>query len=749
MSGDERRRIEAILTETASFYHRSLADEVTTYLIDERKFTQDIIERFQIGYANGGLRDHLVIGRHYPEDLCLTAGVLKKTESGEVRDYFFGRIIFPNLSRGNVIHLTGRRQDGQDPKYLHLPGELPGFYYEDFLDDKEVLIAEGVPDCLTAIQLGYSSVAVLGAGNFKPDYASKFSRCEKVFIAMDGDPAGEAAATRIGTLFPERARVVELPPGLDLNDFSKSHTPEEFHQLVRTAKRFPVYLLDRIPPNTEGLELADRISQLLKAVWRLNPAEIEHLLSEIRARFTLSGDEIRSYRRVIQQARRSGSVAIRINTNRRDESVKYMARFEGLVDLIEHEGRSAFWAKTSEGMLIKPHIDLNGIRYFPPTKGNIPWLLPKDNQVITEYQNCVDNPALFSQRLYDEIVNYIKCVSDLPNELFYDLLASWCFHTYLLEGVQYSPMICFFAIPERGKSRSGKALIYIAYRGIHVESLRDAYLIRMADYFGSSIFFDVKSMWKKALQNQSEDILLQRFERGAAVFRVLYPDRGPYKDMVRFSIFGPTLIATNEGIDKILETRALYVHMPEAYRNFENDVVPEAVLPIKEKLTAFRAWFLGQSLPDIRKPTSGRLGDILKPLLQVIRLVNPSREPAFISLVGELQRERLLDKSLSLDAEILEAVHGLLGRVERGLLRVQAITEQLNLNRAENFRLSNHSIGRRLTAMGFTRARAGDGAAAISYDNQQIIQMLIAYGLEEISETADSSEPQQPPPRES
>jgi len=111
--------------------------------------------------------------------------------------------------------------------------------------------------------------------------------------------------------------------------------------------------------------------------------------------------------------------------------------------------------------------------------------------------------------------------------------------------VNYTPIICLFAVPERGKSRLGKALIHVAYRGIHVESLRDAYLVRIANNFGATVFFDVKEIWHKAERYNSEDILLHRFEKGAKVARVLYPEKGAFKDIVYFRIFGPTIIATN------------------------------------------------------------------------------------------------------------------------------------------------------------------------------------------------------------
>jgi DNA primase len=195
------------------------------------------------------LREHLIDKRKFPLDLCLKAGVLKKTAEGAVRDYFYHRVIFPNLKRGRVVHLSGRSLDeGQEPKYLHLPGEMRYLYNEDALSSKTVYIAEGIPDCLSAVQAGYSAVAILGSSNFKPEYLPKFSRCEAVYLCLDGDKAGEEGALRIGGLIGERARIVQLPTGLDLNDYFKDHRKEDFESLIASAKDIIKYELSLIPP---------------------------------------------------------------------------------------------------------------------------------------------------------------------------------------------------------------------------------------------------------------------------------------------------------------------------------------------------------------------------------------------------------------------------------------------------------------------------------------------------------------------
>lgn len=744
----EVRTIDDILSETARFYHQSLTAEVSDYLTKERGFNEETISRFQIGYANGGLREHLIDKCKFPLDLCLKAGVLKRTDGDSVRDYFYHRVIFPNLKRGRVVHISGRSLDGQEPKYLHLPGEMHYLYNEDALSNRVVYIAEGIPDCLSAIQAGYPTVAILGSSNFKPEYLPKFSRCETVYLCLDGDKAGEEGALKIGGLIGERARIVSLPEGLDLNDYLKEHPKEDFESLVASAKDIIKYELSLIPPDTDKTELPKRLEPILRKLARMEKAKAEAYLSyEIKPRFKLKKEDIDGYREWVNKYRRGESDALNIQTASTDTKPVYTALFDGLVDLVEHNGSPAFLVKEEGKLSILPQVERDGVLYIPPPKEQIPWLLPRGEEVLKLYEL----QELLSQRerdgaLYDDLLSYHKAISELPGEEYYDLIVAWDFHTYLLEAVQYSPIICLFAVPERGKSRTGKGMIHVAYRGIHVESLRDAYLVRVAHDLRASLFFDVKDIWQKAEKNGSEDILLHRFEKGAKVPRVLFPDRGAHRDIVYYSIFGPTVIGTNEGVHRILETRAVPINMPETSRRFENDVTPEISLPFKERLIAFRAAHLGETFADIPKPAAGRLGDILKPLQQIIRMVKPEREPSFLRLVRELEAEKLIEKADSLEAQILMTLIGLKGQVERGILPVKVITDAFNEGKSEKSQVTYQRVGRRLSAMGFKKARASDGASAIIWDEESIERMKETYGLRKTSETSDRSETQAPFP---
>ncbi len=361
----------------------------------------------------------------------------------------------------------------------------------------------------------------------------------------------------------------------------------------------------------------------------------------------------------------------------------------------------------------------------------LPWKLeqmPRGEEVLRHYSDPRDVTTINAE-LYDDLFNYHRSISKLPSTDHYDLMVAWVFHTYLLENAQYSPILCLFAVPERGKTRTGKGLIYVAYRGIHVESLSEAYILRLASNLKATIFFDVKDMWKKAERNGSEDIVLQRFERGVNVARVHHPELGPFEDTAFYSVFGPTIIGTNEGVHRILETRSMQINMPESSGSFQTEITPAMGLSLKERLIAFRARYLGVVLPDVSKPAVGRLGDMTKPLLQIIRLVRPDREGFFLYFIKDLEDQRRIDKADTVEAQVIRSVIGLRGRVVDGLLPVKAITVTVNEGRGEQNQLTPQYIGRRLAALGFKKGPRRSAGATTQVDDTLIASLVERYGI--------------------
>jgi len=736
---ERQRAIEEILNEALNYYVGKLPPHVEKYLVETRALKPSTVTRFHIGYACGGLKAHLITKCGLQEELCIEAGILKRNPDGSSRDFFRERVVFPFIQHGQVIFLTGRSIDNAEPKYLNLPGPIRGIFNEEALRENELILVEGIIDCLSLVEKGFNAAALHGL-NLQPEYVERLSRNEKVYICLDGDEAGRKAAMKIGQLLGEETRIVGLPEGQDPNDYLRCHSAEEFREFLKAARSPLTIELESIPADTPKTELPQKLEPFLRQLAQQSKPTAEAWLSgALKQRFGLNVQEVNAYRTVISDCRRESTASPVIEEDE-DGEARPCAIFPGLVDVVEHNGRPAFLVKEDEELRIVETADVNGEVVEPPARESIPWLLAEGDKVIEHYKRDLKRAGEADAALFDDLVEYHKGISELPGEEHYYALAAWDMHTYLLESTRYSPVICFLSVPERGKSRTGRGMIYVARRGIHVESLRDAYIVRMSKHWTVSICFDLMNLWSQAEKSGAQDVLLSRFEKGVVVPRVIYPDRGAHRDTEFYEVFGPTIIATNEPIHGILETRCITIQMPETNRHFENDVVPENALELKERLLALRARYMDMKLPDVAKPARGRLGDILKPLLQIITLVRPVYEKELLNLAEKLQRARTIEKSTSLEADLLRAIMESRGSVVDGYLPIKLIVDMFNGSHSDPEHITPQRAGRKTKTMGFEKGKIRNGSAAIRWNEKQLERLCSAYGVEQNSETYETSE---------
>ncbi|MEX0998395.1 MAG: hypothetical protein WD000_00320 [Thermodesulfobacteriota bacterium] len=409
------------------------------------------------------------------------------------------------------------------------------------------------------------------------------------------------------------------------------------------------------------------------------------------------------------------------------------AKFKDLIDIVLHEGESHFLIKTAKGLEITKVYTANNKTFTPPTIDQIPWQLCTGEEVIKATKEWHGDEVIANQRLFNSLVNYHKQVSELPREEYYYLLAAWDIHTYRQEDTYYSPEISFFAVADRGKTRTGKGLVHAAYRGVRLASMTEATIFRLSNNYGATLFFDLSDMRGQMKAKNSFDVLLNRFEKGGKIPRVLRPDKEAFKDMDFFDPFGATVIATNTPLGNILESRCIEISMTESDKVFENEITEESALPIRTRLLAFRAHYHGFPFPVTDKLFSSRLGDILRPLHTIIAFVDPSKEEIFTKLAYVLKNESVRNKSMSKEAEVLKTIIELEGHVNQGKLAVSDIHTRFNQDKPERFHTSPNSIGNIVKSLGFyrnDRPRMSDGGAAIPWDKILLKNLAKSYGLE-------------------
>ena len=371
--------------------------------------------------------------------------------------------------------------------------------------------------------------------------------------------------------------------------------------------------------------------------------------------------------------------------------------------------------------------------FYPPGEDDMPWVLPNAERIISHYRN--DNDA----DLFNDIVKMIQANCELPEPHLDTFLAAWVLHTHVIKQFIYSPILIFFAVAARGKTRAGSLILWMSRRGFHVETVREADIIRKAERFCAAFFFDISDIWKKARSFGSQDILLGRFCRGIKISRVTHPEIDGFGDTKHFSCFGPTIIASNESPSDILLSRGITIKMRESERIFENDLIEENLLELRERCIAFQARWFYKSLPEVKKPARHRLGDILRPIAQIITAIVPDKIDQFNSLIPTFQDD--ISNSLADTPEgrtikcLLDNEH----EVKSSIILTSIITRELNFGQHERFKTSPGSVGKRMASLGF-KATKSSGERGFIYDEKILFRLAEQYGVSKKTTKADEAD---------
>jgi len=422
---------------------------------------------------------------------------------------------------------------------------------------------------------------------------------------------------------------------------------------------------------------------------------------------------------------------------------RYKALLPDLIDIVAHNKEPHYLFKKGGNLIVKKNHRTAEEICYPPPKDQLPWILPRYERVLEEYNKIKGKEERANEQLFDDLVKYHRNISELPESL-YPLVAAWTIHTYRQEEFEYSPEIAFYAVPERGKSRTGKGMIFAAYRGVHIVSIRESFIFRMAELCAASLFFDISKFLDVVEKNNCSDLFLNRFERGGRVPRVLNPEKGDFKDTKYYQAFGPTVIATNTELDEVLDTRCVTVIMQDTEREFEDDVRPEHGLPMRERLVAYRAANMCSPLPDIPKPAKRRLGDILRPLMQIIVSMKPGAHVEALKYIVSLEKDVVYRRSETLAGKLIAVLLELEDEIIDGVLSLKRITEEMNEGTPEKYHYSPKRIGSMLTALGLREKatahwKTSDGSVAVPWNEVQIRRLATQYGVEDACDSGPVS----------
>ena len=229
----------------------------------ERGFRDDIIKKFQLGFCpdsrdgrmsqdalKAGFQEKYLVND--PETGLGTGLSIKREGSKQLRDRFWGRVMFPIFTMsGKVVGFGGRVLDaatkGVNVKYQNSPEsfiyskrrELYGLFHAKQAIRKEDLciLVEGYTDVMAMHQSGIENVVSSSGTALTEEQIRTIHRLtDNITVIYDGDAAGIKASQRgIDMLLAQgmNVRLLLLPDGDDPDSFARKHNAEEFQQYLR------------------------------------------------------------------------------------------------------------------------------------------------------------------------------------------------------------------------------------------------------------------------------------------------------------------------------------------------------------------------------------------------------------------------------------------------------------------------------------------------------------------------------------
>ncbi|EFL91047.1 DNA primase [Ahrensia sp. R2A130] len=266
----EKATLHDVMQLAVDFFRQQLQEaggaKARAYLRD-RGLSTSVQNEFGLGYApssRSALKEYLA-SKDVPKDQIEACGLVVHGPDIPVSyDRFRDRIMFPILdARSRPIAFGGRALSADVPaKYLNSP-ETELFSKSNVLynyakarkavpRDGNLLVCEGYMDVIALHAAGIeNAVAPLGTALTEQQLGLAWKVGPKPVLCFDGDEAGIRAASRsmdliLPTLTDEKsAQFVNLPSGLDPDDYVKKRGAQSFKTLITHAMPSSDFLISR------------------------------------------------------------------------------------------------------------------------------------------------------------------------------------------------------------------------------------------------------------------------------------------------------------------------------------------------------------------------------------------------------------------------------------------------------------------------------------------------------------------------
>jgi DNA primase len=607
-----RERSE-ILSAAARYYASHLRPEhgAYTYLRDKRGFTDEFVEAYGFGWAEGeGLRRAL---SGVPESKLKELGLLY--ESG--KEFFRQRIVIPvyaHFGRDNtIVNLVGRfwspeTDQPEGKKYLRLPGEEQLINEGALRGAKEIYLCEGDTDTPTLLQAGLPVVGVPGSNALKPAFAEHFARVDTIFVCADSDvdklgnkvkdAKGEQLIHKAGQLFGPRARIVELPLGEDVNSYV-GQQGGDIRALAETARPYLEWLVSRLPAELPP-DRADKVLEpVLAALVKFGRASQDLYAKQLAKRFGVTAAALKEAIREKVSSNGNGNGHDKDGTKLADSRIVW--RLPRLVnpaqDLVDGIMLTTVFLDIlepdAEGkaprIVTLPHVVTSRREVFPlsdaelwrrgwrfapskvPASGIIGRRWSTDEAAPHSVKAYVDDGATVNPwDLYQEVEGFLRRFVDYPNDLYYSFVALWVVASYWFNLFETFPYIHLTGAKRVGKTRTLEIIGSLAFNTLSSASLTPAAAFRAIESSSATLLIDeAENLQKRGKDDKGDDdkieILKAGYKKGMKAVRCA----GENNEPTPYDLYSPKVFGGTQDIDRILGDRVIPLILARRKRKLE------------------------------------------------------------------------------------------------------------------------------------------------------------------------------------
>ena len=288
----ERESLFIINEFAKNYFYQNLQEStegkaVGLSYFEERGFTKETIEKFQLGYCLNVSDDFTkaALSKGYSLSYLEKVGLVKSKDE-RYFDFFRGRVLFPIQSiSGRILGFGGRSliNDKKVAKYYNSPESiiynkseiLYGLYFSkgEIVKYDECLLCEGYTDVISMHQSGIQNVVSSSGTSLTKEQVKLVKRYTKnLTILYDGDAAGIKASFRGIDLILEEGmnvKVVLFPDGEDPDSFAKKNSDSELALFIKEQKQdfitFKAQILLKDGEN-DPLKKSDLIREIVQSV---------------------------------------------------------------------------------------------------------------------------------------------------------------------------------------------------------------------------------------------------------------------------------------------------------------------------------------------------------------------------------------------------------------------------------------------------------------------------------------------------